>query len=319
MSSPSNTGSPNTGSPNTGSPNTGSPNGPDGQSVTAVVSNPSSGSAAEEGELRAAFAAITDATVWLPTTEDDPGTGQAQAAVDNGASTVVACGGDGTVRAVMESVAGTTSALGIVPLGTGNLLAANLGLETGLAGVPVAVAGVATVIDIGTINGERFAVMAGIGFDALMIRDANATLKRRIGTAAYVLSAARNLRTRVFIATVHADEQTWTGRTVMVLVGNYGVVSGGLEVFPNASPTDGLLDVAALSAKGIRQWSSVVWRLLRGRRQRPELVHRLQGRRISIAVDRPMPYELDGEIRPATQELTISVEPLGLQVRVPGN
>lgn len=294
-------------------------NSPNGQSVTAVVSNPSSGSAADEGELRAAFAAITDATVWLPTTAEDPGTGQAQAAVDSGASTVVACGGDGTVRAVMESVAGTTSALGIVPLGTGNLLAANLGLETGLAGVPVAVAGVATVIDVGTINGERFAVMAGIGFDALMIRDANATLKRRIGTSAYVLSAARNLRTRVFTATVHADGQTWTGRTVMVLVGNCGVVSGGLEVFPNASPTDGLLDVAALSAKGIRQWSSVVWRLLRGRSQRPELVHRLQGREISISVDRPMPYELDGETRPATRELTISVEPLDLQVRVPGN
>src|SRR5829696_4707630 len=140
---------------------------------TVVIYNPVSGSGTDEDELKAAFDRYD--VEFSPTTEDDPGVGQAQRAVDAGAGHVIACGGDGTVRAVLEGVAGSEAALGVVPLGTGNLLASNLGVPTGLDAVPIAIDGPTRRLDVGTVNGERFAVMAGVGFDAAMIRDAAPT------------------------------------------------------------------------------------------------------------------------------------------------
>ena len=129
---------------------------------------------ADDNELSAAFEDRLDASVltFSPTTEDDPCSGQAARAVAAGVETVIACGGDGTVRAVLESVAGTSATLGVVALGTGNLLAANLELPQGSTPSPTPSYGQVRRIDVGTVNGERFAVMAGVGFDAAMIRDA---------------------------------------------------------------------------------------------------------------------------------------------------
>ena len=283
---------------------------------TVVISNPASGGAIDDGELHEAFE--HHHVTWSPTTEDDPGTGQAAAAVDAGARTVVACGGDGTVRAVMESLAGTRTALGVVPLGTGNLLAANLGLIDGLDAVDHAVNGIQRRIDVGTVNGERFAVMAGMGFDAVMIRDADSSTKRRFGSVAYVISAIRNMPATLTHASVDVDgERVWSGRTAMVLVGNCGSVTGGLEVFPDADPHDGTLDIAVLSAKRLRDWASVMWRMVRRRAQRPDLVARFTGTSVRVVLAEPMPYELDGEDRPPTVELHFAIEADALAVRVP--
>lgn len=291
----------------------------------AVIANEASGSSLDDGELRAAFDEALDGadaeTTWLPTTEDSPGTEQARQAVEDGADVVVACGGDGTVRAVLEGVAGSASTLAIVPLGTGNLLASNLELPDGLDAVPLTTGANTRTLDVGVVNGERFAVMAGAGLDAAMVGDADPALKRRVGTLAYVVSAARNLRglrSRMFRAEVTVDgEHAWSGRTVMVLVGNCGTVSGGLEVFPDADPADGVLDIAVLSATRWREWASVLWRLVRSTPQRPELVARRQGTRMHVRFDRPVRYELDGEVRSPTTELAFDVEPGALAIRVP--
>jgi diacylglycerol kinase (ATP) len=281
-----------------------------------VIANPASGSSGDEDELHAAFAQTGVAATWMPTTPDDPGIGQAAQAVAIGSETVVACGGDGTVRAVLQSIAGTTVKLGVVPLGTGNLLAGNLGLPTGVDAVHTAVHGPPISLDVGVVNDERFVVMAGVGFDALMIRDANPTLKRRLGTAAYVLSGARNLRSRLFHCVVTCDgSELFRGRTAMVLVGNCGTVSGGLKAFPDARYDDGRLDVAILVARGVRQWSSVVWRLLRGREQSHALVRRSQATEVTVTLSRPVAYELDGEVRKPTAKLNFTIEPTALTVR----
>ena len=284
--------------------------------VHAIV-NPASGSSVDEDALRAALRGVT----WHHTTEDDPGTGVARRVVAEGATTVVACGGDGTVRAVLEGVAGSPCVLGVVSLGTGNLLATNLDLP--LAGDDLAAAartattGPVRRIDVGTVNGERFAVMAGIGFDAAMIRDADPKTKRRFGSVAYVASAARNLPAKLVRAHVSVDgAPVWQGRTAMVLVGNCGTVSGGLEVFPDARMDDGLLDVAVLSAGRLRDWMSVLWRLVRSRPQRPDLVVRFRGHRVEVQTDEPEPWELDGEDRDPTRTLTFTIEPTALAVRV---
>lgn len=287
-----------------------------------VISNPESGNSTDPDDLRAAFEELPSGTdvSWSPTTEDDPGTGQAARAVESGAETVVACGGDGTVRAVMESVAGSAATLGVVPLGTGNLLAANLELETGLDAVGDATSGPIRRLDVGTVNGEKFTVMAGVGFDAAMIRDAKPEVKRRFGSIAYVGSALRNAPANLTHAFVDVDgARVWSGRTAMVLVGNCGSVTGGLEVFPDARPDDGKLDVAVLSATNMREWASVMWRLVRGKQQRQELVARFTGTSVTVALAQAMPYELDGEDRPPTTHLNFGIEPDSLAVRTTRN
>ncbi|MEO6122133.1 MAG: diacylglycerol kinase family protein, partial [Ilumatobacteraceae bacterium] len=260
-----------------------------------AIWNPESGSAPEESALRDALGPDVE---LVETTEDDPGAGQTSRAVENGADIVVACGGDGTVRACLAPLSGAKTALGIVPLGTGNLLAGNLGITTGLEAGEGVGRGERRHIDLGQVNGEAFAVMAGSGFDALMIRDANKRLKSLIGTAAYVLSGAKSLRADRIFTRVTVDGDTWfEGRTTMVLVGNFGAVTGGLEIFPDAAPDDGKLDIAVMSASTLREWASILWRLVRQRPQRIDLARRAQGALIVVELDKPRPYELDGEDR----------------------
>jgi YegS/Rv2252/BmrU family lipid kinase len=285
-----------------------------------VIYNPRSGSATDVEELRKAFATYEDAHKirWAPTTADDPGPGQAREAIERGSETVIACGGDGTVRAVAETLAGTSAALGVVPLGTGNLLAENLAIPVGLDAVPGSLSARATTLDVGVVNGERFIVMAGVGFDAAMIRDANPKVKRRLGSAAYMISGAKNLPARIVRATVSIDgEHVWSGRTAMVLVGNCGAVTGGLEVFPDARPDDGVLDVAILTADRVTDWVAIGWRLIRNRPQPTRHVRRFVGTSILVELDEPTPYELDGEDREETRRLVFEIEPSALEVRCP--
>ncbi|MEL7207514.1 MAG: diacylglycerol kinase family lipid kinase [Actinomycetota bacterium] len=203
----------------------------------------------------------------------------------------------------------------VVPLGTGNLLAANLGIPSGLDAASDAGRAPVRQIDLAYANGEAFAVMAGSGFDALMIRDADDTTKSRLGTLAYVLSAIRHLRLPLVLTTVVVDGKPWfTGRTSMVLVANHGTMSGGLDVFPDAAPDDGLLDVGVLAATGVRQWAGVFLRLLAGRAQSSDLVRMTQGRTISVRTNRPRAWELDGEDRAPTTDLEFTLQPGALRV-----
>ena len=281
------------------------------EAITAIW-NPVSGSAPDEADLRAA---LGDQTELVETTEDDPGTGQAEAAARAGARTVVACGGDGTVRAVIEGIDGTGAALDLVPLGTGNLLAANLGVPSGLDAAADVGTAPTRSIDLGRVNGEAFSVMAGSGFDALMIRDADADAKARFGTAAYVVSALKHLRRPLESTRVTVDGRLWfDGRTSMVLVGNHGSIIGGIDLFPGAAADDGRLDVAVLAARTWRDWVGVFVRLLLGRPSASDLVEITQGREIEVTTTRPRAYELDGEDRPPTRTLTFEVEPGALLV-----
>ncbi len=283
-----------------------------------VIYNPASGSAIGVDELREAFAPHEQnhQIRWSPTTEDDPGPGQAREAVERGCDTVVACGGDGTVRAIAEALAGSDVKLGVVPLGTGNLLAGNLDIPDGLDAVPTAVSSGSTRLDLGVVNDEKFTVMAGVGFDAAMIRDADSKVKSKLGSVAYMFSGAKNLPAQIVRASVQIDgDDVWSGRTAMVLVGNCGSVTGGLVVFPDASPTDGVLDVAVLTAEKTTDWVKLLWRLLRHQPQPQELVQRFRGTDIEVELDQPTPYELDGEDRDDAQHLSFSIEPSALEVR----
>ncbi|MDP9418051.1 MAG: diacylglycerol kinase, partial [Actinomycetota bacterium] len=135
--------------------------------------------------------------MWLPTTREDTGRGMTELAVAKGAELVLACGGDGTVMACVSGIANSGVPMAVLPVGTGNLLVRNLSLPTVVEdAVDVAVTGETRRIDVGRVStdaGEwRFAVMAGVGFDAALVGDAPETLKARVGWPAYVVSAARH-------------------------------------------------------------------------------------------------------------------------------
>ncbi|MCU0260600.1 MAG: hypothetical protein MUE78_06240, partial [Ilumatobacteraceae bacterium] len=210
------------------------------------------------------------APAWVTTTRDDPGTGQARRAVEDGAGMVLAWGGDGTVLGVIEGMVGTGVPLGILPGGTGNLLARNLGIPLDLAAaVATAYAGINRTIDLLEVDlghGERrlSAVMCGTGWDAEMMAAPEA-LKRRLGWGAYAVVGAVEVRQRpmrLLIAVDDEPEVELRGRTV--LVANVGMLVAGLDLIPEAAPDDGLLDVMVIDPSTPLDWARTTTGVVRG-------------------------------------------------------
>jgi diacylglycerol kinase (ATP) len=259
-----------------------------------------------------------DEPLWYETTPDDPGTGQAAQAIRDGADLVLACGGDGTVTACAEGVAGSGTPLGILPLGTGNLLARNLGLPLDLdAALVTALTGSDRRLDAGSANGHTFVVMAGLGFDAKMLGESSEPLKKRLGWAAYVLTALRHLRDRpVRVSLVADDGAPLRLRASAVIVGNVGWLQGGIRLLPEALPDDGTLDAVVLTARGWADWLRLAGGVLL-RRDSPGRMTSMQFQRLTISSDREQPWELDGELMGGTTRLMISTLPGRLLLRVP--
>jgi YegS/Rv2252/BmrU family lipid kinase len=267
-------------------------------------------------------AALADAgwpaPTWIETTPDDPGAGQARRAVEDGAQVVFACGGDGTVRSCIEGVAGTDAALAILPAGTGNLLATNLGVpDDPTAGVRLATERGRRRIDIGDVDGQAFAVMAGMGFDAALLDDASTALKARIGASAYVLSALKHLRDRRMDLQIRLDDDPPLRRRARtVVVGNVGRLQGGVRLLADAEPDNGQMDVAVLAPRTLAHWVALAWGVLRRRR---DVAHMevLRASRITITTRRPQPRQLDGDVIEPGTSLTVTVRPEALELCVP--
>ncbi len=258
-------------------------------------------------------------TLWLETTPTDPGPGMADAAVAAGVQLVVICGGDGTVMACLGALAGTDLPVALLPIGTGNLLARNLGvpiqLEDALA---VAVDGVDRHIDLGRIADQPFAVMAGIGLDAAMMADTSEDLKGIIGWPAYVAGGLRHLRDPVMRVQLTIDGSPPLRRSARtVLIGNVGRLQGGLKLLPDAAPDDGLLDVVIVAPRTLRDWIRLAWRVIRVRRTPHRHLERFRGRSLLVEVDRVMPRQMDGEVIDDGRSLDARIDPGALIVRVP--
>jgi YegS/Rv2252/BmrU family lipid kinase len=259
-----------------------------------------------------------DEPLWLETTPEDPGLGQAKSAVSAGVDLVLACGGDGTVTACAEGVTGTGVPLAIIPMGTGNLLARNVGLPMGLDdALAVAFGGVQQPIDAGRVEGTLFVVMAGLGLDARMLDGTSDPLKKRLGWFAYAISAIRHLGDRPMRVTVSVDGgRRRRLRANALIVGNVGWLRGGLPLLPDARPDDGLLDAVVLLARGLTGWLAVAADILL-RRPADGRVYRIQFTRLQVTLDREQPWELDGEVMGSTRRLTIVAQPGALLLRMP--
>ena len=302
----------------------------------AVVYNPTKGdqkslrkavdaalSEARQATLAAAHGGWAD-PVWLETTVDDAGVGLTRRALDDGVDLVIAAGGDGTVRSVAAGLRGSAVPMGIVPLGTGNLLARNLGLpySDARASALVAFTGIDKPMDVGVAELTRdsgassdhvFLVMAGIGIDAAMFAKTNPQLKKKVGWLAYVDGGLRSLGTKkLHIHYRLPGHSAHSAHVSTILAGNCGVLPGNMELMPDASLDDGELDIALLQPRTIfgwlAIWRKVTWenRVLRrsafGRKiirftgsDKARMLTYLRGPSVHIAVEGEEPVELDGD------------------------
>lgn len=298
----------------------------------AVVANPTKISDRARTAARFERACVTaglSTPLWWETSTDDPGHGQARAALAGGASAVLAFGGDGTVRAVAAELAGTSVPLGVIPAGTGNLLARNLALPlTDVeAALRIAIGDTQRRVDVGLVEidmsgedaaprADTFCVMAGIGFDAEVMATVQPQMKQRVGWWAYIVAGARRIngsRTRV---TIRVDgEQVLHRRVRTVIVGNCGELTGGVRLMPEAAIDDGRLDVAIVAPRGVVGWGAVVATVLtRSRRGQPVVQH-LQCRDVEIHAETPLQVQLDGDPVGPARVLRARVQPGALTVR----
>jgi len=321
-------------------------------SRAAIVVNPVK---TDPEKLREALAAAEhrhgwEDTLWLETTEDDPGAGQTRAALEQGVDVVIAAGGDGTVRTVAEELRGGDTPLALLPSGTGNLLARNLHLTLDDVehALDTAFDGTERAIDVGVAElragrdatgrdaTERraFLVMAGLGMDAQMIAATDEDLKAKAGWLAYVHAIGRVLRDQNELrlryqldgGRVHALH----AHTVMI--GNCGSLQADILLLPDAAVDDGILDIVILRPESVIGWlriavkifwengvlrrTSVGRRLLRDDREVHALNY-LTGREIVLTSSRPEQVELDGDLFGEVSSMRVRVDPGALRVLVP--
>ncbi|MDO8308666.1 MAG: diacylglycerol kinase family protein [Actinomycetota bacterium] len=240
-------------------------------------------------------------------------------ATKDGADLVFIWGGDGTVRMCVESLAGSGIPIAILPAGTGNLLARNVGVPQDIEkAVAIGLHGDRREIDTATVNGNHFAIMAGGGLDALVMRDASDGMKERLGRVAYLWSGARNLAVKPVKATIDLEgRRFYKGPITCVLFGNMSEVLGGIEVFDGSSADDGMIEMGVVSAKSRTQWLRTLTRAAVGRVEGSPFVSTTRGTSMTVEFDQRVAYEVDGSEQKPTRKLKVKVMPKSTTICVP--
>jgi diacylglycerol kinase (ATP) len=260
-----------------------------------------------------------DEPLWREVPKSRRAPAEVRRLLSAGAELVFVWGGDGMVQRCVDVLAGSDVALAVMPAGTSNLFATNLGIPVDIEqAVAVGLAGERRRLDVGRFNGERFAVMAGAGIDATMIRDADGSLKERLGRAAYVWGGVKALRSKPFGAEIAVDGVSWfKGDVSCILVGNLGGLFGGVEVFQDAKPDDGTLELGVVTAEGFAQWARTVARSGVATAGESPFVQTTTARSMKAKLDRKVLYELDGGDRTKTKSFKVKVEAAAVTVCVP--
>jgi len=285
-------------------------------------------------------------TLWLQTTKDEPGGQQALRAVAQGATHILVAGGDGTIREVVEALClnaqGDLATIGILPAGTGNVLARNLKIDLYdlPSSVDRALHGNRHPIDLGLVriiheDGSRaeriFSVMAGMGLDAKIFQKTDPKLKKAIGWFAYIEGGIKSLPTLFERMDVSVDgREPRNLKVVSLIIGNVGWLPGRITLMPDAALDDGILDVAAVGPRRfwnwIDFWGRVTWlENLRENRQLRHLIDQsanvrtlenLNGKKIRVTPENPVFIQLDGDPMGSVLEAEFEVQPRAVTVRL---
>lgn len=295
-----------------------------------LIYNPTAGPRDVRAELRklCSFFEGHGWSVELFTTER-PGDARRMAsqAAQDGMDAVIVAGGDGTVNEVVNGLVGTETALGVLPVGTGNLWAKQLRVPTYTLANPLRLREAARglveadvrTIDVGRVDGHAFICWAGVGLDAQVATqmEPRDRATKRLGALPYVIAAVLVARDFHGVpATITLDGDPVRGRTLLVVVNNIQQYAGLVEVAPRAKLDDGFLDVFIFEGLG---FGYVVRHLVKVLSQRyledPKIVHR-QVRQVSIEAEETLPLQVDGDPVGSTPA-RIQVVPRSLHILAP--
>lgn len=268
--------------------------------------------------------------LFFETTEDDPGAGQAAEALAAGADLIIVGGGDGTIRVVAEYLVGRTDVeLAVLPLGTGNLLARNLGIDPDdvSGAIRTALLGEVHHVDAlrvelvkrdRSVDSQLSLVATGVGIDAEVMSSTNGLLKKLIGPGAYVAAGLQRLAGFPKEARVRLGEGAWeTVDFRTILMANAGFIQGGIEFAPGASMSDGVQDVVLYRPRTALGWSIVGVKTLWHKDLRTRMMAHVQTRKISVRPLKPVMAQIDGDPVGEVTTLTSEVVKHALRLRVP--
>ncbi|SDT78229.1 diacylglycerol/lipid kinase family protein [Actinoplanes derwentensis] len=261
--------------------------------------------------------------LWYEVPKSRKAPKQVRKAVKADVDLLIVWGGDGMVQRTLDVLArdkkGRETPVAIMPAGTGNLFAGNMGIPTDLEkAVEIAFTGDRRRIDLGRLDDEHFAVMAGVGFDGAMIKDADGALKDRLGKLSYVWTGLRHVNGETPRAKIKIDGNDWfDDEASCVLIGNVGTIHAGIQAFDGASPTDGWLDVGVATAHNAVEWARALGTMAVTRSDNSPFVRTTRARRIDVTLESKMEYELDGGARAKTRKFTARVVPEAVRICVP--
>jgi len=297
----------------------------------AMVYNPSKAASEQALPLVTQACALfgLDEPRFYQTASEDSGLGATRQAVADGAQLILIAGGDGTVRAAAKVLVNTAVQMAIIPTGTGNLLARNLRLPINdvQACTYLAFNGQVRAIDVISLdilheNGHRTAyvstVIAGAGFDAEIMHSTSDRLKAAAGWLAYTEAGMRHLRGKRHPVTVTtADGESKRFRVRSAMIANCGILTGGINLLPEAVIDDGLLDVALLDPRNLADWIQVASSVIIPKQRKSRRVTTFAVRNCKLEFEEPLVAQIDGDPIPQTQEIVATTLPRALQVRVP--
>ena len=255
-----------------------------------------------------------------PTRSAGDATNLAREAAAQGYAVVVAAGGDGTVNEVVNGLVGTQTALAVLPIGTVNIWAREMGLPMDLQRSAIAFLQARLEhIDLGQVGERYFLLMAGVGFDAAVTAKIRSSEKKRFGAIAYVMQALQLAQEFKGIrADIHIDGKQIRGRILMVVIGNSQLYGGVVKLTAHAILNDGLLDVCVI--KGGNMWMAPLRLLsifLRHYDRDPQ-VNYYRARQVQILGRKVLPVQVDGDYLGMTP-MNFQVAPKSLWVLVPPN
>ncbi|CAN5728058.1 diacylglycerol kinase family lipid kinase [soil metagenome] len=291
-----------------------------------VILNPASGSS--DDEFRSSIEeALRDKGADYEireTTKEKDGAALAREAREGGIVRVMACGGDGTVMAVVNGLGENAEGappvtLSIVPGGTANLVAAALGIPVEpKEAVAVALEGTERDIDLGRRDDTLFALGIGVGLTERLVSEASAEAKEKIGRWAYLFAMLKELGARPHRFELRLDDgESIHDRGVAVVIANSGDLGHGMRFAPDAKLDDGLLDVCVLRHFGVADVFRLGVRILTGGLREDRALEFHQARRIEIKADPPLEVQIDGEPVDAKTPIVAEARPHALRVRVP--
>jgi diacylglycerol kinase family enzyme len=284
-----------------------------------VVAHADKGSSRDLSRLRRILASRWIDPMWREARKSKHMTNEAGDLIEEGADLIFVWGGDGAVQRVMGALVGRPVTLAVIPAGTANLFAKNLGIPSELgSAVEVGLDGARRRLDVGKIDGEVFGVMAGTGLDAAMLQGADGFLKDRFGVLGYVWAGATSLGHLAVETSIEVDGAAWfDGTSSCVLIGNMGELVKGIAPFPDARPDDARLEIGVVTADGALEWGRTLARSVVGDPVDSPFVQRTRGERFRVTLADARPYELDGGVRKPKRRIKCKVKPGAITVAVP--